>query len=223
MVKVDVTDPRLDSQARPDQAVSGISVPPTLEQQSLPIPLPSDPGRERSISPVSATTEGDVESRSRFIGFVHEYVRDNIRLADQKATFFFTAATALVAFLYQNDVSGRWLKTPMDWNLLDVVAFLAMMGLAAGAFLALLVIIPRTPGSRRGFIFWEAIAEYSSGRDYSGELSALSPASLFQIKAEHTFELAKVCRRKYKMLRYALWTGAVGLVAALIVFLFLGS
>jgi multisubunit Na+/H+ antiporter MnhB subunit len=148
-------------------------------------------------------------------------VREYIRLADQKATFFFAGATALLAFLYRNDVSARWLKPPIMWNLLDVVALVAMVALAIGAVLALLVVIPRTPGSKRGYIFWEAIAEYRSGRDYADELSALSPATLYQIKAEHTFDLAHVCRRKYKMLRWSLWVGAVGLGAALIVFLFL--
>jgi hypothetical protein len=108
-----------------------------------------------------------------------------------------------------------------DWNGLDVMAFVAMAALAAGAFLSLLVIIPRRPGSRRGFLLWEAIAQYGTGRQYADELWLLSPASLFQVKATHCFDLAKVCRRKYRMLRYALGTGAVGLAAALGVFLFL--
>ncbi len=53
------------------------------------------------------------------------------------------------------------------------------------------------------------------------DLSLLSSPSLIQVKAEHCYDLAVVCQRKYRMLRYALWTGAVGLAGALFVFLFL--
>jgi hypothetical protein len=132
----------------------------------------------------------------------------------------FTAATALLAFLYKNGVSGRWLKPLMHWNVLDTIGFVAMTALALGVLLALVVVIPRTPGSRRGFLFWEAIAEYESGRQYSDELRLLSAATLSQVKAEHCFDLARVCRMKYRVLRAAIWTGAVGLVASLFVFLF---
>lgn len=215
---------RTDSQAPQDQAggVSAITVPATLSRESLPLPPKTEPQeRDQPITPMGAMGGADVGARTQFVGSVHEYIRDNIRLADQKATFFFTGATALLAFLYRNDVSSRWLKPPMQWNLLDMAAFIAMVALAVGAFLSLVVIIPRTPGSRRGFIFWEAIAEYDSGRDYADQLSGLSPATLFQIKAEHSYVLAGICRRKYKWLRLALWVGAVGLGAALFVFLFL--
>ncbi len=163
----------------------------------------------------------DLDARGDFTSFAHRYIRDYINLADQKATLFFTGGTALLAFMYNKNVSERWLKTPMQWNILDTVAFMAMAALALGAFLALLVVIPRMPGSRRGFLFWEAVAEYKSGRDYSDELGLLSGPSLVQAKAEHCYDLAVVCRQKYRMLRRALWTGAVGLAGALFVFLFL--
>ena len=159
--------------------------------------------------------------RTSSAAFAHHYVRDYINLADQKATLFFTGATALLAFMYNKNVSARWLKPLMQWNILDTIAFVAMAALAVGAFLALLVIIPRTPGSRRGFLFWEAIAEYETGRQYSDDISLLSGPSLMQVKAEHCYDLAVVCQRKYRMLSCALWTGAVGLAGALFVFLFL--
>lgn len=175
---------------------------------------------QQPAAPAAAAAPGDAEARERFAESAHQYVREYIRLADQKATFLFTGATALLAFLYKNSVSARWLKPVMQWNILDTVTFVAMTALALGVLLALLVVIPRTPGSRRGFLFWEAIAEYDTGRQYSDELRQLSSATLFQVKAEHCFDLARVCRKKYRMLRAAMWTGAVGLAASLFVFLF---
>lgn len=218
-----MTDKQPDSQAPREQAGAGLPAPAASSVASLPVPQKADPSQEKPISPADAVLSADVEARTEFIGSVHEYVREYIALADQKATFVFAGATALLAFLYTSGVSDRWLKLPQTWGILDLVALVAMVGLAIGAFLALLVVIPRTPGSRRGFIFWEAVARHKSGRDYADELSTLSPASLFQIKAEHTFDLAGVCRRKYRMLRWSLWIGAVGLGASLIVFLFLAA
>jgi hypothetical protein len=212
------------AQAPRGTVTEGLPVPTAAVRE--PLPTPTEPAtvapEEKQPSAVGPSgTRGDAEAKADFASFAHQYFRDYINLADQKATFFFTGTTALLAFLYSRNVSARWLKPLMTWNILDTVAFVAMAALAGGAFLALLVVIPRTPGSRRGFLFWEAVAEYATGRQYADELWLLSPPSLFQVKAEHCFELAKVCRRKYRMLRWALWTGAVGLAGSLFVFLFL--
>lgn len=213
-----------DAQAQQGTISEGLPVPATAVPEALPTPADQIEFGADKTQPSAAggtAVRAETEAKAAFSRFAHEYIREYIKLADQKATFFFSGATALLAFLYSKNVSVHWLKPVMTWNIVDTIAFVAMAALAGGAFLALLVIIPRTPGSRRGFLFWEAIAEYDTGRRYADELSLLSPATLFQVKAEHCFELAKVCRRKYKMLRCALWTGAVGLAGSLFVFLFL--
>lgn len=220
-----MSDPNdTDTQAtRDNRSTRELPVPPALTRGALPTPSggsesPAD--RQQPAAPTSPAASGDAEARERFAEAVHQYVREYIRLADQKASFLFTGATALLAFLYKNQVSARWLKPLMQWNILDTVAFVAMTALALGVLLALLVVVPRTSGSRRGFLFWEAIAEYDTGRQYSDEVRLLSAATLSQVKAEHCFDLARLCRTKYKILRTAIWTGAVGLVASLFVFLF---
>jgi hypothetical protein len=161
-----------------------------------------------------------MDKRLLFAEQTHQYIREYIRLADQKAAFFVTASTALLAFLYRADLSSRWLKPILEWNILDMATFLAMMALALSILLSFSVVIPRTPGSRRGYLFWEAIAEYDTNRQYADDLSTLSVATLLQIKAEHCHDLARVCRRKYAALRASLWIGTVGLTASLLVFLF---
>lgn len=218
-----MTDNHQNSQAPQGQPRTSLPAPAASSVGALPVPPKSDTGQEKPISPVDAALDADVETRTEFIGSVHEYVREFIALADQKATFFFTGATALLAFLHTSGVSARWLRSPQTWAFVDFAALLAMVGLAIGAFLALLVVIPRMPGSKRGFIFWEAVARHTSGRVYADELSTLSPIALFQMKAEHTFDLAGVCSRKYRMLRWSLWIGAIGLGASFVVFLFLQS
>lgn len=217
------TTQQSDAQEPRDRSGAGLPVPPAVTRE--PLPLPTGGGetvaeKEQPVAPTGPVGPGDTESRASFAEFTHRYIREYIHLADQKATFFFTGATALLAFLYKSGVSNRWLRPIIQWNILDTVAFISMIALAAGAFLTLMVVIPRTPGSRRGFIFWEAVAEYDSGRQYADELLTLSPATLFQIKTEHCFDLARVCRRKYKVLRIGIWVCAVGVAASLLVFLF---
>jgi hypothetical protein len=206
-----------------DTAQADLPVPSATTREPLPVPTASiNPATDREPSrPASGlSTTAETDAQSRFTEFVHVYIREYIRAADQKATFFFAGSTALLAFLYRSNVSGHWMKPIMDWNILDVVSFVAMTALAAGALAAVLVVIPRTPGSRRGLVFWEAIAEYSAARDYADDVATLSAATISQAKAEHSFDLAKVCRRKYRALRIALWICAVGLFASSLVFLF---
>ena len=214
---------QIASQANRDSIGEGLPVPPQSVREPLPTPqVSTEPGgKEKENVPATGGEQSDTGSRIGFAESVHQYVREYIRLADQKATFFFAGATALLAFMYKNGVSTHWLKSVMSWNIFDMIAFIAMVALAIGAFLCLLVVIPRTRGSKRGFFFWEAIAEYDNGRTYADEVSTLSAATLFQIKAEHCFDLSKVCSTKYRMLRWGLWFCAVGLVASMIVFLFL--
>lgn len=212
-----------DTQAIPDKLGQGLPVPLTITREPLPTPSGSDNSaadQRQPEPPALFRAAQDAEAHERFAEGVHQYVREYIRLADQKATFLFTAGTALLAFLYKNGVSTKWLKPIMQWNILDTIAFIAMTALVLGVLLALLTVIPRMRGSRRGFLFWEAIAEYDSGRQYSDDLRQLSAATLSQVKAEHCFDLARVCRTKYRILRGAIWTGAVGLAASLFVFLF---
>lgn len=202
-----------------------LPVPPGM-REPLPAPTaPTGPAAETLPSPEQApggggTPSTDLDKRLAFADQTHQYIRDYIRQADQKAAFFFTVSTALLAFLYKAGISSRWLKPLLRWNVLDMAAFLAMMALAMSAIVALLVIIPRTPGSRRGYLFWEAIAEYDTSRRYADDLVTLSIPTLLQVKSEHCHELAGVCRRKYKWLRIALWIGMLGLTASVVVFLF---
>lgn len=212
-----------DAQAVRDKTGPGLPVPLTISREALPTPSgggDTSTDKQQPDAPATLAPSGDTATRERFAESTHQYIREYIRFADQKATFLFAGATALLAFLYKNKVSARWLKPVMQWNILDTVAFVTMTALALSVLLALFVVIPRTSGSRRGFLFWEAIAEYDTGRQYSDDLRLLSAATLFQVKAEHCYDLARVCRAKYKMLRAAIWTGAIGLIASLFVFLF---
>lgn len=169
-------------------------------------PLPNSPG--------SAAAEKEFSSCHReFSHFVHEYVREYIQLADQKAGFVFAASSALLAFLYNENFQINWLIPIDDWKLLSFLSFGAMILLAVATLFSLFTLIPRTSGSRRGLIFWDAIPECNSGKDYCEEVINKTPTSLITAELEHTYELSKVCREKYRALKISILTLFFGMAA----------
>ena len=156
----------------------------------------------------------------RFVDDVHNYIREQIRNADRKAVFFFGSTTAVIAFLYSVEASNRWLKPPQTWNLMDAVTFLGMLGIAAAALSAAWTVVPRLPGSKRGLLYFNAIAEHGSPAEYATEVLGATQQALVNEKAKHCYVLAGVCRAKYRCLRAALWLSFVGLVCTFAFLLF---
>ncbi len=162
------------------------------------------------------TSLGPSADHAKFADEVHQYVREYIRIADQKAAFFFASATALLAFLHSRQTAARWLKAPAEWSVGDAFAFVAMVGLATSAAVLLAVVVPRLKSSKRGIIYFGNIAEYETSAEYADDISRWSPPDLVRAKLQHGYELANVCRRKYLTLVVGLWIGSVGAGAALI-------
>ena len=185
-------------------------------------PLTSRPAAGRDSSGI-ASQESSVqdlrkvqELRLKFSEETHQYVREYIRLADQKATFFFAGATALLAYLNKLCMANKWVVNPGTWGLVNMLAFLATIGLILSAIACLATVIPRLSGSRRGLVFFAAIREYESALSYASEVMKQSPSDLCEAKLRHTYELSSVCKEKYAMLRWGQWSGAVGVVSTLL-------
>src|ERR1051326_5991547 len=209
---------------QPPQSESGKgpSLPAPAEMQ---IPLtPSAPEQHPVLATIAdkvpaATPQPITTAHARFSDEVHSYIREYIRNADQKATFFFAALTAILAFLNAQKVPSRWLKDVRLWSFVDALGFLSMLGLAAGAVCLLVVVFPRLKGSRRGFLFFNAIAEYDSSGEYAKDVIASPGDDLVRLKLQHCYELSRICRTKYRILRIAFWLGSIGAASALL-FLF---
>lgn len=155
-------------------------------------------------------------SHAKFADEAHVYLREYIRNADQKATFFFATLTAILAFLNSQNTPARWLKDVRSWSFVDFLGFLSMFGLAAGAITLLAVVFPRLRGSRRGILFFGAIAECDSSGHYVADVLARSGDDLVLAKLEHCHELSKVCCAKYRTLRAGFWIGCIGVASSLL-------
>lgn len=215
-------DPKLvDSQGQ--QSSTGDEL--GREDATQPAPLryrsPSETARVEIGAKESSTLEVDKEqeARSKFAEETHQYVREQIRFADQKATFFFAGATALLAYLHKLGMAAGWVENPRSWGIVQVVELVASLGLSLSAISCIWAVVPRLGGTKRGLIFFAAIREFESPSAYAEEVSRHSPRALCEAKLRHAYELAGVCERKYVALKLGQWLGAVGVVATLVLFL----
>jgi hypothetical protein len=206
------------SQGSIGETTAGGTVPPELEGKTLLAPeeasqaapeeaLAKRPGDQPETAPPGL---GAFEERT------HSYLWENVVLADQKAAFLFAGLAATLAYLHEKGISRRWLADPRAWGLENWLAFLAVVGLLGGAALALLVVLPRFSGATRGVVYWKAIAGFESGSRYARHVRSLSQSDLHEAILSHSFELAQIAKRKFRVFHLALWTGAVGLVSALL-------
>ena len=153
---------------------------------------------------------------AQFAKHIHQYIREYIRLADQKAAFIFAIGSALLVFLFEKDVTARWVKPIKEWGAGDVLSLLSMVSLAVAAISAIFVVVPRLQGSRRGYVFWKSIAEFDSAKEYAKKVSMENSSSLTNALLKHCYDHASVCRRKYRMLNVAIWTGASGVMLTIL-------
>ncbi|MCI0434372.1 MAG: DUF5706 domain-containing protein [Gemmatimonadetes bacterium] len=159
----------------------------------------------------------------QFADETHEYLRESIQLADQKAGAIAAGATALLAYLFRGGAADVWMLPARPSGIGDVIGLIAVAGLALSVIGALAVIVPRLTGAPRGPVYWKSIAQFDSATSYTGMIRSLDDTGLVDARLQHCFELARVCTRKYRALNRAIWAGAVGLVAAVTYLMALGG
>ena len=196
-----------------------LSIPGPLGVLDTEVPEPTPPSSTSAVAEVSMESDQNPYA-PQFVDDVHVYIREHIRNADRKAAFFFGSMTAVLAFLYSVEASARWLKPLHTWNPMDAVTFLGMLAVAAAALLAAWAVVPRLPGSKRGLLYFNAIAEHASSVEYAAKVLGTSEQVLINQKAEHCYVLAGVCRAKYRCLCASLWLSFVGLLCTFVFLLF---
>ena len=147
--------------------------------------------------------------------FHEQYLSKYIQLADAKAG---AAAAALAAVLGALLTWEPWLQTLVSPSLTQDfgVTVLSALFLTGGAAMTFLVIIPRGPRGGEGLIAWDAVAAMTE-EDFERAIREAGAAGLARERLGHCHALARVCRQKYRSLRWGLWSGGVGLALGLIV------
>jgi hypothetical protein len=137
---------------------------------------------------------GADETHAQFAESVHSYIREYIRVADQKAAFVFTISAAVLGFVFKDAKPQRWLFLGR-WPAGNLVVLASIILLSLSCILSIGVVIPRLRGPRSGFVFWNAIAERPSGDQYATEILKLSSLELIRVKLEHCRDLAMYAER----------------------------
>jgi hypothetical protein len=150
-----------------------------------------------------------------FMSLVHSYLGSAITFADQKAAFLFAADSAFLGYLLSRGLLHQLAPKNGSWLLLEWLAFgcLISLGISIGA--AIYVVTPRLGGNDRGIIYFGAIAARKNSEQYVTEVLSSTDSSLNAALAEHSYEMARISKRKYRHLRFGVWVGALGFLAGL--------
>ncbi|WP_156587956.1 Pycsar system effector family protein [Halorubrum sp. CBA1125] len=129
-----------------------------------------------------------------------DHLNKYISAADNKASILLTALFAFLGFSATiiNDILNG---TSTLFNLFASLG--AISGLIA-AFLAGLVVYPRTPKPENGFIYWENILEHGERNKFVEAVQDLDGDSALSELSKENYDLAKVAHQKYYYLRWSL-------------------
>lgn len=194
-----------DTQRRSDTP-SASAVPPEIEgAPSIAVPVT---GQGEIVSTDAPQLD---ESHRSFAEFHQGYVSAYIQFADTKAAWVFAVASGLLAYVFGNDELRALMFLPA-WNLPFILLIGTILLLALSAVLSFLVISPRLPTSGEGVVFFSAVARKSSADSYVREIASMNDPALTEARLKHSYDISRVCARKYGHLRWAFWTGVLGLI-----------
>ena len=155
-----------------------------------------------------------------FLWKTHSYIHDYIRFADAKAGFTAAGATGLLGALVTGKFHERFAQASMgDWPGITWIALLAFSGLAAAVGFAAWTVLPRLwTKHATGYVFWRAIRQHASARDFRDAFSNEDIGALSAHFAEQVYYAADVAEAKYVFSSASILALAVGaLMAAAVV------
>lgn len=194
------------STQQPDSERTAVPVPSKIGQAPR---LDAAPVTEPSVEPTP--TSGLEAHHGEFASFHEQYVRHYIQLADAKAGLCFGLISAVLGYLVSRDEVQAFILKPSCTAEFGVAA-IAMLLLLAAAACAFAVIAPRLSSpTGEGIVFFGAVSRLVSGNAYVTEVAIRSPAELTELRLKHCFDTSKVCDRKYRFLKAAIWLALPGL------------
>jgi Family of unknown function (DUF5706) len=166
----------------------------------------------KSHASSEATEEWSAEQKE-FASLVHQYLRDFIKFADQKAAFIFAVASATFAFLVKQGAYKSLLIPIAGRGFPEWAAFLSCLLVGFAGLFSLLVVLPRLRGQGDGLIYWKGIVKSGDVSNYLSRIQQFRDGQLTNVVLKHCYELAQIADRKYELLKWAMWFGAFGAIA----------
>jgi hypothetical protein len=157
------------------------------------------------------TNEEDLKEQASFVARVHDYLCDFIKFADQKGAFIFAGASGFLALVFNQGGRAVWRVPIASWRLHEWLAGATIIVTVASATLAALAIAPRLKDGHRGLIYWNSISSFANWQEYRAALAKLDLRGTTDEMSHHCYELSRLAKRKYELLKWAMWAGITGL------------
>jgi hypothetical protein len=151
-------------------------------------------------------------NRTEYNRFEIGYLTDNIKFADSKAGVLIGVDGLLLrSAIDYFDSHGITIASLVESFSMRLFPVLGAAFLIAGIVLSLAVVFPRRgAGAKKGFIFWENIAQYPSAREYTKDLMNTGEEELDKNMAEQHYYVSMTATKKYTLLRRAFWASSLG-------------
>jgi hypothetical protein len=188
-------------------------------EKAPPVQIPPQIQAAPQIPRAAEATDGVVADASPSLSDAHRvfadfhsgYVSEYIQFADTKAAWAFAVATGALAYILGND-HLREVMLGKPWSSTSLL-FVATSGLVLlSAVFSFLVIVPRLGTSGEGIVYFGAVAKRRSASEYVRDVANKRDSDLTEARLKHSYDLSRVCARKYGHLRRAILLGVPGLV-----------
>ena len=170
-------------------------------------PTPGQSPAETPPAPAEKSAPHD-PTRAGVADFMHGPLVQTIVMADRKAGILFTLVSAALLFLFTRMPTPLWSGEGAAWSAVVLL-------LVAAASSAFLVIFPRIR-RRDNVYFWGSVAEHDSPDAFIAAVNNHDSADLARAKMVYCYDLACICRRKFRLLKIAMLATAAGLVLFLV-------
>jgi hypothetical protein len=151
-----------------------------------------------------------VASGIAYLKGVNDTFQDQIKTADQKATYILTLI--ILMLVWTPDVKRLFLavEEPVGTLLIRAVSLVVTLSLTVALLSALAVVLPR---HRRGGqpLFWGAWPEAKVEAIHLA--TEADEARLIESYANNAQNLAAICRSKYRLVRISIWSLIVAVAA----------
>ncbi|KOO43082.1 hypothetical protein [Priestia koreensis] len=137
------------------------------------------------------------------------YISDYIKLADQKASVLLTVNIALIGFIF-----NFLKKSDLNINIINkVFIILGVISLIiSGSIIILKIIWPRYNLDANHYMSWAGISAHSNEDIYIDKVVNKEFTDFVQDMLKQNFDLAIVCKAKYKFLKISTWFFIIGLL-----------
>lgn len=174
------------------------------------------------------------EVTNEFAEFTHAYIHDNIWRADQKSTIMFTFL--LFTYLFILNPTYKWYGNSLfdllqcNFNYGKVLIYAMIFSFASSIIFIFLTIFPRLKvrsysiyDDLSNLLYWESILKNFKLKEYVANIKNRTPDDLVQIKLEHCYEIALVCKKKHRTLQFAMIAAISGVILFLLMQLWLAK